>query len=403
MAIRERDTQNTNQTTQTPAETAENKAQSTVVVPGPYRVGNPPWWRGVTSPLGILFLSILVMVSILFFSIGSSLVGGGKSSSSTSDTTAATSSTPASSSTGMAMGSSSTTTSTANVPNATESFGNQPAKYVLDADGAKHFHLTVKQVMWEPVKGGKRILADAIDGTVPGPVIHVTAGDRVRITVTNQLPQATTMHWHGLTLLTEADGVPGVGQKAIEPGKTYTYEMGVIRDEDAGTHWYHSHDNDLQQVSSGFYGAFLIDPRPGSPQAANPIKADVDIIDIISEFGGYYVISGKSYPDTQVINLKHGQTVRIRVIGAGEMMHPMHMHGGSFTIVAEDGHTLASPIVKDTVQIAPGETYDLLMYGWAPPGSIYPFHCHILSHLMNPGQTMSEMGGLVQLVEYAKA
>jgi len=127
------------------------------------------------------------------------------------------------------------------------------------------------------------------------------------------------------------------------------------------------------------------------------------VIDIISELGGYYVISGKSFPDTQVINLKHGQTVHIRLIGASEMMHPMHLHGTYFNIVAEDGRPLAQPIQKDTVQVAPGETYDLTFYGWAPPGSIYPFHCHILSHLMNPGQSMTEMGGLVQLVEYAKA
>ena len=179
--------------------------------------------------------------------------------------------------------------------------------------------------------------------------------------------------------------------------------MGKIQDVDAGTHWYHSHDNDLQQDSSGFYGAFIIDPRPGSPEAAHPIKSDVDVVDFISEMGGYYVISGKSYPDTLPILLKHGQTVRIRLINAGEMMHPMHMHGGNFTIMAEDGHTLASPIVKDTVGINPGETYDLVFYGWAAPGSIYPFHCHILTHLMNPGQSMAEMGGLVQLIEYAKA
>ncbi len=73
-----------------------------------------------------------------------------------------------------------------------------------------------------------------------------------------------------------------------------------------------------------------------------------------------------------------------------------------FNIVAEDGHMLAQPIQKDTLQVAPGETYDLTFYAWAPPGSIYPFHCHILSHLMNPGQTGEEMGGLIVLIEYAK-
>ncbi len=398
MAIQERDTKNVNSTTHTPP--TANEEHGNGVVPGPYRAPNYPWWRGVASPMGILFLSILVMVSILFFSIGSSLTGGASSSS----TTAATSSSSSSSSSGTSMGSSTATSSvTANVPAATQSYGNQPAKYVVEANGAKHFTLTAEQVMWTPVKGGKPVLANTLDGTVPGPIIHVTAGDHVIITVINHLPKDTSMHWHGLTLPTSVDGVPGVGQAPIKPGQTYTYDMGNIRDEDAGTHWYHSHDNDLEQDSSGFYGAFLIDPRPGSPEAEHPIKSDVEAVDFISEMGGYYVISGKSYPDTLPIQLKHGQTVRIRLINAGEMVHPMHMHGGSFTIVAEDGHTLTSPIVKDTVPIAPGETYDLVFYGWAAPGSIYPFHCHILTHLMNPGQSMSEMGGLVQLIEYAKA
>ena len=398
MAIQEQDIQ-TSKTTPTPPDKTENEVQSTVVVPGPYRMPSHPWWRGVASPLGILFLSIIVMVAILFFSIGSSMVGGNNSSASTGDTTAA-NNTSASSSSSMSMNS--TATATTNVPAATQSYGNQPAKYVLDADGARHFTLTAKQVMWSPVKGLKPVLADTLDGTVPGPVIHVTAGDHVRITVINHLPQSTSMHWHGLMLPSSVDGVPGIGQKSIQPGQTYTYDF-TIRDEDAGTHWYHSHDNDLQQVTSGFYGAFLVDPRPGSPQEKTAIHADVDVIDMISELGGYYVISGKSFPDTQVINLKHGQTVHIRLIGASEMMHPMHLHGTYFNIVAEDGRPLAQPIQKDTVQVAPGETYDLTFYGWAAPGSIYPFHCHILSHLMNPGQSMTEMGGLVQLVEYAKA
>ena len=94
---------------------------------------------------------------------------------------------------------------------------------------------------------------------------------------------------------------------------------------------------------------------------------------------------------------------KVLVIGADTMsMHPMHMHGGDFNIVAEDGHMLSQPISKDTVQVAPGETYDLVFKANAAPGSIFPFHCHILSHLMNPDQTSGEMGGLITLVEYAK-
>jgi FtsP/CotA-like multicopper oxidase with cupredoxin domain len=102
----------------------------------------------------------------------------------------------------------------------------------------------------------------------------------------------------------------------------------TVHDQDVGTHWYHSHYDDVVQVPGGFYGAF--------------------------------------------------------------------------NIVAEDGHMLPQPIQKDTVSVTPGDTYDLTFYAWAAPGSIYPFHCHILSHLMNPGQTGDQMGGLIALIIYAK-
>jgi FtsP/CotA-like multicopper oxidase with cupredoxin domain len=355
-----------------------------------------PWWKGSTSPLVISVLSIVIMVALVSFSIGTGVTigSGGSTSASSSDTSSSSSSSDTS------MSSTASTPTTANVPNATQNFGNQPAHYVIDKDGVKHFTLTAEQVMWEPVKG-HRVLAFTLDGTVPGPVIRATAGDHVRITLINHLSQATSMHWHGLEVPASQDGVPGVGQNPINPGKSYTYDF-TLHDEDAGTHWYHSHDNDIMQVTGGFYGAFIVDPRPGSLQAKIEPKSDVEYLEMISELGPYYVINGKSFPDTQPIKLKHGQTVRLRIIGASEMMHPMHLHGGFFNIVAEDGHTLQVPIQKDTVQVAPGETYDLTFYGWAAPGSVYPFHCHILSHLMNPGQSGDQMGGLITLVEYAK-
>src|SRR6266849_1165977 len=350
------------------------------------------WWRGITSPLAVLFIAIVVMVALVFYGFGAS------ATSQPSNTNTASSNT---SSTNMGT-TSSTNTNTANVPNATQDYGNQPARYVIDPDGAKHFTLTAMQVMWEPVKG-QRVLAWTINGTVPGPMIRVTAGDHVRVTFVNHFPEATAIHWHGLLVPSDEDGVPGVGQKPIQPGQTYVYDF-TVHDQDIGTNWYHSHYDDLTQLPGCFYGAFIVNPRPGTPQAQQAIHADVEYTEFISTMpGGYYVINGKSFPDTQPIMVKHGQTVHVRLIGADAMMmHPMHLHGHTFNIVAEDGHMLSQPIQKDTVQVAPGETYDITFYAWAAPGSIYPFHCHILSHLMNPGQTGEDMGGLITLVEYAK-
>jgi len=349
------------------------------------------WWRGITSPLAVLFIAVVVMVALVFYGFGAS----GRASQSSSTNTASSNTNSSS------MGTTSSTNPTpSNVPNATQDYGNQLATYTIDPDGAKHFTLTAMQVMWEPVKGHRQ-LAWTINGTVPGPMIHVTAGDHVRVTFINHFPEATAVHWHGLEVPSSQDGVPGVGQDPIKAGATYVYDF-TVHDQDVGTHWYHSHYDDLVQVPGGFYGAFIVDPRPGTPQAQQAIHADVEYTEFISEFGSYYIINGKSFPDTQPIMVKHGQTVHLRIIGASEMMHPMHLHGHTFNIVAEDGHMLAQPIQKDTLQIAPGETYDITFYAWAAPGSIYPWHCHILSHLMNPGQTGDQMGGLIALVEYAK-
>ncbi|GLV53651.1 hypothetical protein KDH_05030 [Dictyobacter sp. S3.2.2.5] len=339
------------------------------------------------------FVCVMVLVALLSYGVGAMMtLNRGDSSSSSSSSSSGGSDT-------MSMSdSSSNSADTANVPLATQKYGDQPATYKVDADGAKHFTLTAEQVMWE-VTAGHRVLAWTINGTVPGPKISVNAGDHVRITLINHFPKATAVHWHGLEVSTHEDGVPGLGQKPIEPGQTYNFDF-TLHDQDVGTHWYHSHYDDMEQETNGFYGAFIVNPRPGSPQQ---IKADVEYDQFVAAMGGYYVINGKSFPDTQPITVKHGQNVHIRLFGAdSNSIHPMHLHGHSFQIVAEDGHTVTQPITKDTVQLAPGETYDLVFNAWATPGSVYPFHCHILSHLMNPGQTGAEMGGLLTLIEYAK-
>ncbi|TME06472.1 MAG: hypothetical protein E6I80_13795 [Chloroflexi bacterium] len=357
-----------------------------------YYKAPPQRRKSFISPFVVVFIAVVVMIALLSYGLGATMAGNnsGVSSSTTSTSTSSSSN----------MNTSNPTTAPANVPNATQSYGGQLAKYVVDPDGAKHFTLTAKQVMWETVKG-HRVLAWTIDGTVPGPMIRVTAGDHVRITLINHFPEGTALHWHGLMVPPSADGVPGVGMKPVMPDQSYTYDF-TVYNQDVGTHWYHSHYDDVVQVPGGMYGAFIVDPRPGTPQAQQAIKADVEATMFVSELGGYYVINGKSFPDTQPIMVKHGQTVHVRLFGASEMIHPMHLHGHFFNLVAEDGHMLPQPIQKDTLSVTPGDTYDITFYAWAPPGSIYPFHCHILAHLMNPGQTGSEMGGLITLIEYAR-
>ncbi|MFL5626310.1 MAG: multicopper oxidase family protein [Ktedonobacteraceae bacterium] len=397
MAIQEKDaTSSVGQSSETTSTSSSPSAKGSDVTTYPYRSTSARHvvWRSVTTPIGAIFISVVVMVALLSFGMGASLTSNGNTSASSASTSTSSSSTN--------MGDTQTTPATTNVPNATQQYGNQLAKYIIDRDGAKHFTFTAQQVMWEVVKG-HRVLAWTINGTVPGPMIRVTSGDHVRVTFINHFPTATAVHWHGLEVATGQDGVPGVGMKPIQPGQTYVYDF-TVHDQDVGSHWYHTHYDDMTQMTGGLYGAFIVDPRPGTIQAQQAIHADVEYTAFISTMpGGYYVINGKSFPDTQPILVKHGQTVHIRMIGADTMMmHPMHIHGHTFSVVAEDGHALTQPYQKDTVQVAPGESYDLTFNAWAPPGSIYPIHCHILSHLMNPGQSGEEMGGLIILIEYAK-
>ena len=381
-----------------PASTGE-ATNGTAFVRRPYKQPEPQghWWQGFVSPVGALFIAIIVMASLVSFGIGASVTSNANTNGDTS----------ASSSNSSSTGTTSTTPAPSNVPNATQEYGNQLAHYVIDPDGAKHFTFTAEQVMWEVVKG-QRVLAWTINGTVPGPMIRVTAGDHVRVTLINHFPKATAIHWHGLEVPSNQDGVPGIGMNPVQPGQTYTYDF-TVHDQDVGTHWYHSHYDDLEQMGGGMYGAFIVDPRPGTPQwqQEQALHVDAEYTEFIATMpGGWYVINGKSFPDTQPILVKHGQTIRLRLIGADTMMmHPMHIHGHVYTVVAEDGHMLqpSARYQKDTLQVAPGESYDATFYAWAAPGSVYPLHCHILSHLMNPNQTGDEMGGLITLIEYAKS
>lgn len=100
------------------------------------------------------------------------------------------------------------------------------------------------------------------------------------------------------------------------------------------------------------------------------------------------------------MHVKHGQTILVRLMNIGELIHPIYMHGHFFMEGAQDGQMLVNPQEMDTITTAPG-SYDLVFYAWAAPGSVYPFHCHILSHVMNPGDTGDEMGELITLIEYA--
>lgn len=289
-----------------------------------------------------------------------------------------------------------------NVQPATESTGGQPLEYRVE-DGVKVFELTAKAVQWE-ILDGVFVTAFTYNGTVPGPMIRVTEGDLVRIIVKNELPDATTIHWHGVEVPNAMDGVPGVTQDPIEPGETFTYEFTA---KPAGTYMYHSHYEGDVQVGAGLYAPFIIDPK--EPEADLP---DVDVTLMISEWRmtdgatyaampmsgmepNYFTINGKSFPATETITVKKGDLVRLRLIGIGQLIHPMHLHGVPFKIVATDGHPVpeAAQLTKDTVSVAPGERYDIEFV--ATETGQWVLHCHILHHTTNDNV---EPGGLMLMI-----
>ena len=240
--------------------------------------------------------------------------------------------------------------------------------------GVKVYDLTAKVVQWE-TEPAKFVTGWTYNGVVPGPQIRVREGDRVRIVLKNELPESTAMHFHGLEVPNDQDGVPFITQPPIKPGQTYTYEFTV---PNSGTHMYHAHHNATKQVGLGLLGAFIVEPKTKTAYD----NVDVDYVMILNDGAHGYTLNGKSFPATEPIVAKKGQTVRIRYMNEGMMIHPMHLHGMHMTVIARDGWPQPAPFKCDTINIAPGERWDVIVK-CTNPGT-WAFHCHILPHAESP-------------------
>lgn len=252
-------------------------------------------------------------------------------------------------------------------------FWGVPAKYTLDGD-TKVFTLTCTQGKWE-VSPGNTVDAMMYNGRVPGEVIRVTEGDKVRVIVNNRMNEATVIHWHGVHTPNNMDGVPFITQSPIRPGESFTYEFVA---KPAGSHMYHAHENSMTQVTSGLMGAFIVDPIDKS----NEPQVTADYVLVLNDTGIGFSLNAKGYPLTQPIVAKVGDRIRIRYMNEGLMIHPMHLHGMYQKVIAKDGVPLATPYLADTITIAPGERWDVLVECETP--GIWAFHCHILSHAEGP-------------------
>ena len=262
---------------------------------------------------------------------------------------------------------------TAQFPAKTEGRGNQLLKPKVLADGTKQYELTASVIQWE-TEPGKVVEAYAYNGTVPGPQIHVQVGDRVKVILHNELPEPTTIHFHGQVVPNAVDGVPVITQPAVMPGESYTYAFTV---RNAGSHMYHSHFMAEHQVPMGLLGGFIVtDPNVNEP------KADIDYTMILNDGPLGFTLNGKGFPATEPIVATLGQTIRVRYMNEGLQIHPMHLHGLPQLVIAKDGYALPNPQMEDTVLVAPGERVDVLIR--ASDLGVWAFHCHILTHAEGP-------------------
>ena len=264
-----------------------------------------------------------------------------------------------------------------------DAFWGTPLEYRME-DGVKVFEMTCQQVDWE-VEPGKIVAAFTYNGIVPGPEIRVVEGDIVRIVIHNEMTQSTVVHWHGVLVPNSMDGVPMLTQPLIKPGESFTYEFEA---RNPGSHMYHSHHNAIEQVLKGMLGAFIIEPKD---RTKDP-EYDADYTLVVNDSGIGFSINGKSFPYTQPIIAKVGDRLRIRYMNEGLMIHPMHLHGLEQLVFSKDGWNLPQPYFCDTVNVAPGERYDVIVECHTPGN--WAFHCHILSHV----DTIHGMFGMVTAV-----
>lgn len=297
---------------------------------------------------------------------------------------------------------------TKGVVDATSDTGGTPLEPRME-NGVYVFDLVAKPVLWKILPDVK-VTAWSYNGLVPGPQIRVPYGAKVRIDVKNELPEPTTVHWHGIAVPNAMDGVPDVTQKPIPVGGSFTYSFSAIpagRDSKGGTFMYHSHFDEDRQVGLGLTGTFIIDPpaKPAYDVDRTLVLAEWNVdtatgatrppMDMMGLLPNYFTIDGKSFPSTQPIAAKLGQRVLLRLVNAGQFVHPMHLHGTDFQVVAKDGHPVAGPPQSmDVIQVAPGERIDIAFTATEPGNWV--FHCHIGHHLTNDG---AGPGGLVTVID----
>jgi FtsP/CotA-like multicopper oxidase with cupredoxin domain len=307
---------------------------------------------------------------------------------------------------------------------------------------------------------GIKVHAFTYNGTLPGPLIRVQEGDWIQVDFKNKSPELHTIHWHGIMVPYEMDGVPFGTQWPVGPNQTFRY---LFRAQPSGTHFYHCHNMTPLHIQAGMYGALIIDPKNDpikkefsytreytmilSEMDTNMVERQMEEMvrmmgnmqgmhespKLMKEMNGrmmgwfynkksfleavkdgyippyvkaktgfvnqpnfnFFMINGKSYPMTEHLLIKKGETIRVRLINTGMMPHFMHLHGHDFWHVCQDGSPLSSPIRLNTIPVYPGSTSDIIIEGTNP--GHWHFHDHSDLSLTNNGVAP---GGMMTMLVY---
>jgi FtsP/CotA-like multicopper oxidase with cupredoxin domain len=260
-------------------------------------------------------------------------------------------------------------------------------------NGVKEFHLVAEPVEREIAPGMVARLW-GYNGQSPGPTIEVVEGDRVRIFVTNRLPEHTSIHWHGQRLPSGMDGVTGLTQKAIPVGKTFVYEFIARR---PGTFMYHPHADEMTQMAMGMMGFWVTHPREEHRYIEEVQRDfcfllnayDIDPGSVVPKINtmldfNLWTFNSRAFPGIDTFNVRLGDRVRIRIGNLTMTNHPIHLHGHEFEVTGTDGGPTppGSRWPEVTADIAVGQMRQIEFI--ADSEGDWAFHCHKSHHTMNP-------------------
>src|SRR5262249_43663875 len=258
--------------------------------------------------------------------------------------------------------------------------------FTLDGE-TKVFRL-IAQPLKRQIVPWKTLHVWGYNGSCPGPTIQVNQGDRVRIHVENALPESTSMHWHGLEVPIEQDGVPFISQKPIAPGETFTYEFTVHQE---GTFFYHAHS--AMQEMIGLLGLFIAHPQtPYAPHADHDfgvmlqewaILPNNSVPNTASMEFNWLTFNGLSAPSTTPLVVRLGGRVRLRFVNLGMDHHPIHLHGNQFVITGTEGGRAPESTWYPTNTVLVGVAQAKVVEFDAKYPGDWMIHCHLPHHMMN--------------------